>query len=1233
MPKDVIEYKPGDKIFAKMKGYPHWPARIDALPEGAAPPPKGKFPIFFYGTHETAFLGPKDVYCYEKWKHKFWRPNKRAGFNDGLWEIDNNPGVNYVGQAGGEEIPLSYVAEEEEADVSVDVEEGEVEEEGEEKEGKKRGTPAVSKTRYSMGQKRRMISTKGWNLTAKYSRGWIKKEAKRRPLLKGGGVRGKARTGGGGQKIKTSREGASGAGAGTRGEEVKSLQSSTPDSAQSEPADQHQGEGDGEGCGASEDEGPSGEGRPLKRKRKKKKFDDFVVVQRLKKRRKAMMPEKGSIVIKQGKQLLNKMRVETPSHGGTPFKAPSTDTAATQGPDSGTHVSVGDQATAAYDAPDRPRQAKRKREEDSGEPADQNSTPEKSVKRERQASGEGREERRRRRTTSQGVETKERERTRSEEQGKAMEEPEDKAEGKDAPATEREEKRTEDPVSTERVDREAAEKTPTTRERRSLRRADEKRRQSVEIVERQRRSSMTSSDGRETTSSAAAKDTPQPPPPPPPQPVKTRDMGTRSSRTLDDKNSEDISRQEEDRPKRGSAKTSEENDTVKTPSKNTEQGGQTFKTPSSKTDEEKDSALTSRERRLSTRKKRAEASLSKAEEARTVADSVPKEDGEKTSTKTEEGEGTADVAIKEEWKNKEGYGAEIDMKVELGNTDEEKWLPHVAKDCTCSTPSCSSSESKTEPLELTDLKQIPETAGFGHRDPHAGNSCSTSSFTRRMEERSRERGNKEETAGEMADDGGGTNKENVMTGGSGGKLEEMVAGARRRSCKENVVGDRSKGRESVVRDGGGGEVEAGGRRETTEEDRKRREGSEATDPDRDSVKERRKRERSDHRRERILKIQLEQPEHRLIQMDDEIKRSLLKNSFDFDKCLSVLEDLDNFPMDINMLRENPDILHTVCKCCRFKASPEVMQKAEVIFNRWRDLFLSFDWPADKTKEDKRTEPEIRSKRRVDSFTSSTSETSVRTGGGGDKREKRGAGNNFSAPATPTPAVSSPSSSLSSYDTAAADFRDPHSTTTTTTTTVTTTTNTTAATSSQSTVHQPGTSSSSSDADVSRLPTKEKRDVPLSVPASCDTVSTRLLRSSVQDPSSRNSTQKSAAAAAETGEKSFPPAAVAAAAASSSSTASQVPKNFSPSQKSLLVVLEKSVAVDAGKERSTACWEESSGRRLGEEAVCGDGLSSSSSVQQGSEERRDGVRDEKSVAVRDSEAAARRKGGDDEDVEN
>uniref|UniRef100_A0A3B4BJT2 PWWP domain-containing protein n=1 Tax=Pygocentrus nattereri TaxID=42514 RepID=A0A3B4BJT2_PYGNA len=42
------DFSPGDIVFAKMKGYPFWPARIA---EGKAP--RDKIPIFFYGTHQT----------------------------------------------------------------------------------------------------------------------------------------------------------------------------------------------------------------------------------------------------------------------------------------------------------------------------------------------------------------------------------------------------------------------------------------------------------------------------------------------------------------------------------------------------------------------------------------------------------------------------------------------------------------------------------------------------------------------------------------------------------------------------------------------------------------------------------------------------------------------------------------------------------------------------------------------------------------------------------------------------------------------------------------------------------------------------------------------------------------------------------------------------------------------------------------------------------------------------
>ena len=80
----------GDLVFAKVKGYPPWPARITSHASSS-----GKFQVLFYGTFETGNIKRTEIWPYTlENKEKFGPPNiKRKGYSEGLHQIENTPEV------------------------------------------------------------------------------------------------------------------------------------------------------------------------------------------------------------------------------------------------------------------------------------------------------------------------------------------------------------------------------------------------------------------------------------------------------------------------------------------------------------------------------------------------------------------------------------------------------------------------------------------------------------------------------------------------------------------------------------------------------------------------------------------------------------------------------------------------------------------------------------------------------------------------------------------------------------------------------------------------------------------------------------------------------------------------------------------------------------------------------------------------------------------------------------
>ncbi|KAG5441190.1 hypothetical protein CSKR_202107 [Clonorchis sinensis] len=92
-----MTYRPGDKVFAKIKGFSNWPARVNPLPPDVQIP-KGKLPVFFYGTYQVSFVPVKNIVPYEKFKEKLGKPKSSPQFMTAMQEIESNPGIYMLGE-------------------------------------------------------------------------------------------------------------------------------------------------------------------------------------------------------------------------------------------------------------------------------------------------------------------------------------------------------------------------------------------------------------------------------------------------------------------------------------------------------------------------------------------------------------------------------------------------------------------------------------------------------------------------------------------------------------------------------------------------------------------------------------------------------------------------------------------------------------------------------------------------------------------------------------------------------------------------------------------------------------------------------------------------------------------------------------------------------------------------------------------------------------------------------
>ncbi|KAK5889737.1 hypothetical protein CesoFtcFv8_015711 [Champsocephalus esox] len=84
------QFKQGDLVFAKMKGFPHWPARVCQCDGGGS---SKRIPVYFFGKHQIGTIPPENIVPYVGNELKFGSGVRIEGFAEGMWEIQNTPVV------------------------------------------------------------------------------------------------------------------------------------------------------------------------------------------------------------------------------------------------------------------------------------------------------------------------------------------------------------------------------------------------------------------------------------------------------------------------------------------------------------------------------------------------------------------------------------------------------------------------------------------------------------------------------------------------------------------------------------------------------------------------------------------------------------------------------------------------------------------------------------------------------------------------------------------------------------------------------------------------------------------------------------------------------------------------------------------------------------------------------------------------------------------------------------